>query len=463
MPRLESGEEIAGWRIVDRLHSGGAGYVYRVEATQGAGPGFPVVMKVPAVGPREPVVGLVGFETELMIHPALGGPHVPRLVATGDLHTTPFLVMEHVDGESLEAVATRAPLPEPQVVALGAAVADALQALHAQGCVHQDLKPANVIIRPDGGAVLLDFGFAFHARFPDLLAEQRQFAAGSAPYVSPEQLRDRRGDPRSDLFALGAMLYELATGELPFGAPETAAGLRDRLWRLPVPPRARIPGLSPALQEVILRCLESDAVRRYQSAAHVAFDLRELGQVPLTARSRWEQPPGLARQLRAWWRGRGAVALHDVEDEKPRLAPVILIAVDTEHMEDARHPRIQWIAQQVLTVAVEHRVMCVSVIRAGPVGEGPALGDSQSGRHLEHLARLRRWVEPLGLPPDRLSLHVLQALDPADAIVDLARRNHADLIVLGAPGPSERLLGWWRSVASSVTASAPCSVYVVRV
>jgi len=426
-------------------------------------PGFPLVMKVPAVGPREPVVGLVGFETERMIHPALQGPHVPRLVAVGDLHTTPFLVMEHVAGTPLEAAVARAPLPGEEVATLGAAIADALQSLHEQQAVHQDLKPDNVMVAPDGHVVLLDFGFAFHARFPDLLAEERQHAAGSAPYVSPEQLRQRRGDPRSDLFALGAILYELATGELPFGVPQTRAGMRDRLWRLPVPPRAHVAAVTPTLQEVILRCLENDPQRRYQSAAHVAFDLREPSQVALSRRSYEAEPPRIGRQLSAWWRGRSVVIAAPEEGSAPRLAPVILIAVDTEHIEDTRHPRIQRIAQQVLSVAVEHRVMCVSVIASGAVGEGPALADSQSGRHLEHLARLRRWVEPLGLPPDRLSLHVMQAFDPASAIVELARRSHADLIVLGAPGPSERLLGWWRSVASSVTAAAHCSVYVVRV
>ena len=131
-------------------------------------------------------------------------------------------------------------------------------------------------------------------------------------------------------------------------------------------------------------------------------------------------------------------------------------------MDDERHPRIQAIARQVMAVAVEHRVMVLSVVRSAQAGEGTALSESSSGRQLEHLSRLRRWVEPLGLPPERLSLHVVEAFDAAAAIVDAARRNHADLIVLGAPAPNEKLLGWWRSVASSVTAAAHCSVYVVR-
>jgi nucleotide-binding universal stress UspA family protein len=138
-----------------------------------------------------------------------------------------------------------------------------------------------------------------------------------------------------------------------------------------------------------------------------------------------------------------------------------MVAVDTSHPEDARHASIQWAARQALSTTAEHRMMCVSVIRAG-VGEGPGLADTESGQHLGHLARLREWVEPLGLPPERQSLHVVQSADAAATLVDLARRNHVDLIVLGAPAPSEKMLAWWRSVASGVTAAAHCSVLVVR-
>ena len=458
---LADGDSVGGFRVVARLHAGGAGYIYRVAPRPGEDPGFPLVMKVPAVGPREPVIGLVGFEMELMIQPVLTGPYVPRFVAAGDLHTTPFLVMEEVRGRSLGDWRDRAPLPEDEVVRMGAELADALASLHEQDTVHHDLKPENVIVRDDGRVVLLDFGFAHHARYPDLLGEESQFEAGSAGYVSPEQLRGRRGDPRSDLFALGAMLYELATGELPFGSPLALAGMRDRLWRYAAPPRSLVPALSPALQEIVLRCLEIDAAARYPTAALVAFDLRNRDQVEITRRGQRTESAGFWRQARAWWRSREIAETGEVA---PRAgpAPVILVAVDTTNIEDARHPVIQQTARQVLAVAAEHRMMCVSVIRGAPAGEGEAIEDTESGRHLEHLARLRRFVEPLGLPANRVSLHVLQAFDAGAAIVDLAARNHADLIVLGAPGPEEKVLGWWRSVASGVTATAPCSVHVVR-
>ena len=191
----------------------------------GRDPGFPVVLKAPAIGRAQPALAIVSFEMEQMILPVLSGPHVPRFVAVGDLSATPYVAMEWIDGESLAAIVERAPLPIAEVVRIGAALADAVNSIHAQDVVHLDLKPENFILRANGEAVLLDFGYAHHARYPDLLAEEQHFAAGSAPYVSPEQLRNDRSDPRSDLFALGVLLYELATGAAAFrrARPRTRA------------------------------------------------------------------------------------------------------------------------------------------------------------------------------------------------------------------------------------------------
>ena len=111
--------------------------------------------------------------------------------------------------------------PADEVARTGAALADAIHSVRLQHVIHFDIKPENFMLRPSGQAVLLDFGFARHAHYPDLLAEEKEFAAGSAAYVSPEQLEHERTDPRSDLFALGAVLYELATAAQPFGQPAT--------------------------------------------------------------------------------------------------------------------------------------------------------------------------------------------------------------------------------------------------
>ncbi len=232
---LEPGMEIDGFRVAERVHAGGMSVIYRVT---GRDAGFPLLMKVPRLGYGEPAESVISYEVEQLVLAALKGPHVPRFVAAGDLAVRPYLVMEHVEGRSLAEWSDAAPADPAEVARLGAALATALHSLHVQGAVHLDVKPANVIIRPTGEAVLIDFGLARHAHYPDLLAEEIRSPIGSAPYMSPEQVLGARWDPRSDLFALGAVLYELATGRFPWGSPSSLAALRKRLWRDPVPPRA---------------------------------------------------------------------------------------------------------------------------------------------------------------------------------------------------------------------------------
>jgi eukaryotic-like serine/threonine-protein kinase len=454
------GKEIDGFRLGECIHSGAQGRIFRIS---GPNQGFSAVMKIPRIGPDEPSENLISFETEAVILPALSGPHVPRFVAAGDLAKTPYIVTEWIEGESIDQLLKRA-IPSTEVAGIGAAIADAVHSLHLQDAIHLDLKPDNLILKPSGEVALIDFGLAHHARFPDLLAEEKRFAAGSAPYISPEQVLGTRSDPRSDIFALGVVLYEVTTGELPFGVPRTMAGLRDRLWLDPVPPRVHSANLPPWMQEVILRCLEPHAEDRYQSAAHLAFDLRHPEQIALTQRAFKLGQAGLFAQVRRWWRARR---------ERPRqrllpkaqvsATPVIMVAVDTSHPDDPRQPILQRATAQTLSLSAEYRLICVSVVHAAPVALGAVTEKSASGLHLDHLMRLRHWVEPLRLPAWRLSLHVIESPRPEHALLEFARRNHVDLILLGAPNPDQHALAWWRSVASGVTARAHCSVHIVRI
>lgn len=455
-----SGTEIDGFRLGKCVHTGAQGRIFVVT---GRDLGFPAVMKVPRIGPGEPSENLISFETEALILPALSGPHVPRFVASGGLGKTPYLVTEWVEGESLDRLLTRA-LSSVEVARIGAAIADAVHDVHMQDAIHLDLKPDNIVVKANGKVSLIDFGLAHHARYPDLLAEEKRFAAGSAPYISPEQVLGTRSDPRSDIFALGVVLYEMATKQLPYGVPQTMAGLRDRLWLDPVPPRAHSGEVPRWLQEIILRCLEPNPDDRCQSAAHLAFDLRHPEQVALTQRGFKSDPAGFLTQVRRWWRARSGLAnLRAPPAAKIRTAPVVMVAVDTTHPDDPRQPVLQRATAQVLSLSTEFRLICVSVIHAGPVAVGAGIAESASGIHFEHLVRLRHWVEPLRLPAQRLSMHVIESRRPEGALLEFARRNHVDLILLGAPNPTQHALAWWRSVASGVTANARCSVFVVRV
>lgn len=445
------GAQVDGFTIGERVHSGAMGNIYRVTRD---GATTPMIMKVPRVGANEPTEGIISFETEATIVPTLSGPHVPRFIAAGDLARTPYLVTEWVEGSSLERRIALGPLPPEEVARIGASIADALHSLHQQDVIHLDLKPANIILK-DSTAVLVDFGFAHHARYPDLLAEETRHSAGSKPYISPEQIMGTREDPRSDLFSLGVVLYEMATGALPFGEPDT--DIRNRLWLDPIPPRLLAPAVPGWLQEVILRCLDPRVERRYQSAAHVAFDLRNPDQVPLTQRATKSTRAGLLRHLGRFWRARQRYVRRM---RLPRMqvssTPIVMVAVDTKHPDDERQPELQRVTAQILSTSDEFRLVCVSVIDAEP-------SRYESSVHLEHLVRLRHWAEPLRLPAQRLSLHAIDSSRPAEALVEFARVNNVDLIIIGAPGPDQPGRSWWRSVASTVTASAHCSVHVVRV
>ena len=455
---LQPGDRIDGFTVGRLAHRGAMGDIFHVG---GRDPGFPMAMKVPHFAPGDSDEGLINFEVEATILPALSGPHVPRFVAAGDLARAPYLVLEWVEGESLQKrLDGRRRLPAEETARVGAAVADALHSLHLQDTVHLDLKPDNILLRPDGTAVLVDFGLAHHTRFPDLLAEENRLGAGSAPYISPEQVFGERSDPRSDLFALGATLYEACTGHLPFGIPQSQAGLRDRMWIDPVPPVAHEPSVPPWLQEVILRCLEPQPADRYQSAAHVAHDLRHPATVALTARSQRTERPGFGRRLKRWWASRDARPRPDgLPAAQVRAARVVLVAIDTTNLEDERHAAVRQAVARILSIPAEYRLICVSVIAGGPGREAASSGASP---YLDHLVRMRQWVEPLRLPPSRLSMHVLEAADAAGTLVEFARRNNVDLIVLGAPAPAQTRLAWWRSVASGVAANADCSVHLVR-
>jgi nucleotide-binding universal stress UspA family protein len=457
---LEAGSELDGFRIESRLHSGGMAVIYRV--TRDDLPG-PAVMKVPRLGQGESGATIVSFEVEQMILEALGGGPVPKLFAVGDLARNPYLVMEHIEGATLSAASERAPLPVDEICRLIAATALAVQALHQRDVIHLDLKPSNIMLRPDGRAVLIDLGLAHHAHLPDLLAEEFRRPLGSAPYMSPEQVLGVRDDARSDTFALGVMLYQFATGELPFGSPTSPAGLRKRLTRRPVPPRALMPELPPALQEVIYRCLEVGADMRYSNAGQIAFDLQHLDKVELSRRAQWRHRPGLAHRIRDWVKGFGyepRVALAPAA--RSDSAQIIMVAVAIAHTNEVQQQAIRNVVARFAGAVPDARIACVTVGRAQS-----ALGTSDEATsaprvHLKQLLQLRAWAAPIALPAQRVSFHVLEGGDPADALLDYASANAVDHIVMGAAPANLIGRNLMPAVADRVVAEAPCSVTVVR-
>ena len=459
---IEAGTVIDGFTVGEKLHAGGQGVIYRVSPPPDRPDlDVPLLMKVPRLGPGEPSETVVTYEVETIVHAALGGPHVPRFVAAGDLARHPYVVMEAIEGESLRAWSERAPIPPGEVAALGAAVATAIHAIHVQEVVHLDVKPANVIIRPDGSAVLVDFGLARHAHYPDLLAEEFRHPMGSAPYISPEQVLGMRQDPRSDVYALGAILYQLATGEYPHGNPTSVGGLRRRLWHMPMSPRRLRPEIPEWLQEVILRCLEHQAANRYASAAQVASELSHPDQVTVTERGRRLRRPGLGTLLKAWIMATGyEPSPVDRPSQQLAAASIVMVAVATQHKNEQRFQVLREVVQRLLASDPDRRLTCVTVVPRASELAGGREDEAGTSQRIKHLVLLRNWAEPLGLDPDRLSYHVIESSDPAAALLEYAKVNQVDHLVIGAPPADVPLKGTF--VSTRVAAEATCSVTVVR-
>jgi nucleotide-binding universal stress UspA family protein len=465
MNRLPLRTVLDGFAVGPHLHAGGMADLYRVHYASGrADPGFPMVMKVPRMD--EGAENLVGFEAEHQMLQVLAGPHVPRFVAAGDLARQPYLVMEYVEGttvqQTLDQALARGERPGADAIAqLGRAIAMAAHSLHRQNAVHLDLKPANILIRPRGDAVLLDFGLSWHAHYPDLMAEDLRSAIGSPAWIAPEQVVGVRGDPRSDVFAIGVILYELATGELPFGAPQTTGGLRQRLWMDPVPPRRRNAATPGWLQEIILRCLEPEAARRYPSAAHLAFDLGHPRQVQVGERGERLKGTPLREHLKRWVKAAG---MHYQPSPLPAArideVPIVMVAVPHQDVSDATLYSLREAANRSLGIRPGARLACVTVIE--PVDVMGAGDETEAREHRLHLERLRLWAQGLNLQGHQASYHVLESGDVARALLAYAEANHVSLMVLGAATHGLATQRFIPTVPARVVMGAPCSVLLVK-
>lgn len=454
------GLEIDGFTLGEKLHTGGFATIWQVTHPLYR---TPMVMKIPTILDGYDGPTIVGFEVEQMIMPRLEGPHVPRVMGQGDFSTMAYIVTEMIPGGSLFQYFKRAPLPIDDVLEMTARMAAAVHDLHRQKVIHLDLKPDNFLQRPTGEMVLIDFGLSRHDLLPDLLAEEFAIPMGTYPYIAPEQFLRQRGDLRSDLYALGAMIYQLATGTMPFGEPQTLGQVRTRLWRDPPPPRALRPEIPEWLQEIILRALEVDPAKRYQSAAQMIFDLTHPLQVRLTARAHKITQDGfwtVWRRKRAMKRIKGFAAPISTTAQIDR-APILLVAVDLAPEMETLSQALLLSLKRMLIIQPDARVACVNVIKTARIGIDQATDALGNHLHITRLVALRNWSESIDLPDERLTFTILENTDPASAILDHAQAISADHLMMGARGHSStrRFLG---SVSARVVAEAHCSVTVIR-
>jgi eukaryotic-like serine/threonine-protein kinase len=449
---------MAAYQLGEKFREGSMAVLYRALAADGTA----LLVKRPRLGIGSHPACFAGFEVEQTILSRLSGPHVPRLADQGENDDGPWIAFEEIAGPSLAEAAARAPLPVAEVARLGAAVATALHALHRQNVVHHDLTPAHILFRPTGAAVLIDFGLACHGQLPDLVEDTDDRPLGTPAYLSPEQLAGRRGDPRSDLFALGVMLYQLATGRLPFGTPRTIIGMRRRLYIDPLAPCRLNPALPDWLQEIILRCLAVRAENRYATAGQVAHDLAHPEQVTITERGRRRAGTPWRTLLSRAWRVYFAPPPPAVTPAQHLArAPHVLVAIDTEPGHEALDEALREAARRLASSGTNWRVTCLSVMESSLATDQDEAAELARTAHTQRLVTLHHWAQPLDLAPERLRFLVLRAGDAASGIIDYARAHHIDHILIGARGSStlRRLLG---SVSSLVATEAPCSVTVVR-
>ncbi len=260
--------------------------------------GRPVAIKVPHPEMENDETFFGRFERESAIGSDLDHPGIMKVFPVSE-PTHLYMVMEWVEGRELRRVLMECgKLPAERAVAITLGIARALDYIHSHGVVHRDLKPENIMVDADDRIKLIDFGIAGRARGRQLTFGSLSQVMGTPDYIAPEQVNGKHGDARSDIFALGVMLYEMVTGKTPFRGPNPFAVMNDRLINNPIPPRELDPAVSPQLQEVIYRAIRRDPAARYRSAREFVRDLENLQDVEVTDRP----------ELRDWdWRKRPLV------------------------------------------------------------------------------------------------------------------------------------------------------------
>jgi len=298
---LKPGQALSHYRIYEQIGAGGMGEVYRAQDQRLE---RDVALKVLPSGTLADEAARKRFRKEALALSKLNHPNIATVHDFDTQDGIDFLVMEYVAGETLGEKLRTGPLPEKGIARLGQELAEGLAAAHAQGVIHRDLKPRNVRLTPDGRLKILDFGLAKLIQISSATSKTMtetssmaggEAAAGTLPYMAPEQLRGEPVDARSDLWAAGLVLYELATGRMAFVGAGSAQVIAAILNNAVPSPSGVNRQLSPGLDNIISKCLEKDPESRYQSARELAVDLRRLGtprpgrDMKQTGRAQWRR------------------------------------------------------------------------------------------------------------------------------------------------------------------------------
>jgi eukaryotic-like serine/threonine-protein kinase len=281
MTALHTGDKLDHYRIENLAARSGMASIFRAtdERTDQT-----VAIKIPHPEMEADPVFYDRFQREQEIGKKLDHPGVMKVFPNHD-HSQFYMAMEWVDGRLLRQIMNeQKKFPPERAVNIALQIASALEYIHSKGVVHRDLKPENIMVDSQDRIKLIDFGIAANVGSKRLTFAKFTQTMGTPDYISPEQVKGKRGDARSDVYALGVMLYEMLTGKVPFTGSNAFTIMNDRLLNNPVPPREIDPAISPQLQEVIYRALERDPAKRYQSAREFAHDLEHQDQIGVADR-----------------------------------------------------------------------------------------------------------------------------------------------------------------------------------
>jgi serine/threonine protein kinase len=288
MTALHAGDALDHYRIENLVARSGMASIYKATDTRD---GSAVAIKIPHPEMEADPMLFDRFKREQDIGEKLNHPGVMKVLG-GEEHSRVYMVMEWVPGRLLRTDMRGLPLSKERSVRIAARVCEALDYIHSQGVVHRDLKPENIMVDGDDNVKLIDFGIAGQEGSRRLTFAKLSNVMGTPDYISPEQVKGKRGDGRSDIYAMGVMLYEMLTGKMPFNGPNAFATMNERLLNNPVPPREIDPSISPELQEIVYRAMERDPKNRYAQAREFAWDLEHQDQIGVAERAElkdWKQ------------------------------------------------------------------------------------------------------------------------------------------------------------------------------
>ena len=308
---IEAGTQIDSYRIEAPVARSGMASIFRAVDTRD---NRVVALKIPHPDMEADPILFDRFQREAAIGEKLNHPMVMRVYG-GEKRSRVYMVMEWCEGRLLRQILDEGKLSQDRAIRIAISVLEALEYIHDNGVVHRDLKPENIMVDAEDKVKLIDFGIAGDAGARRLTYANFTATLGTADYISPEQVKGKRGDGRSDIYALGIILYEMLTGRQPFSGASPMEVMNDRLLNYPTPPAVADPSISPQLQEVLYRALERDPKNRYASAREFANDLKHLDQVGVEDRP----------ELRDWHKRKAHLPRKILYYSALALIPVVIL------------------------------------------------------------------------------------------------------------------------------------------